>query len=102
MRVPSRREAAAPGPTFAREVARIVRAIPAGTVMSYGEVARRAGRPAAARAVVRVLKTDEGEKLPWWRVVRADRTLAPEVAAEQSARLRAEGVTLARAPGRRR
>ena len=32
--------------------------------------------------------------VPWWRVVRADRTLAPEIAARQAKRLRAEGVRI--------
>jgi methylated-DNA-[protein]-cysteine S-methyltransferase len=36
---------------FEREVYRVVREIPRGRVLSYGEVARRAGRPGAARAV---------------------------------------------------
>ncbi|HWE22814.1 MAG TPA: MGMT family protein, partial [Myxococcales bacterium] len=39
--------------TFARAVRRIVRSIPRGRVLSYGEVALRAGRPGGARAVVR-------------------------------------------------
>jgi methylated-DNA-[protein]-cysteine S-methyltransferase len=36
---------------FQREIYRVVRAIPFGAVMSYGEVARTAGRPGAARGV---------------------------------------------------
>lgn len=67
-----------------------VRAIPRGKVLAYGQVAARAGKPRAARAVARVLR-HEGD-LPWWRVVRADGTLAGAVAAEQEKRLRAEGV----------
>jgi methylated-DNA-protein-cysteine methyltransferase-like protein len=80
------------GDDFARTVARIVRGIPAGRVMSYGEVAIRAGKPGGARAVVRALHADG--KIPWWRVVRADRTLAEAVAVEQARRLRAEGVAV--------
>lgn len=72
-------------------VVRIVRSIPPGSVLSYGRVALLAGRPGGARAVARVLRTTD-EPLPWWRVVRADRTLAPEVADRQAERLRAEGV----------
>ena len=67
-----------------------VRAIPAGEVRSYGEVAEQAGLR-SARLVGRILAED-GHDLPWHRVVRADGTFAPHIAAEQSARLRAEGV----------
>src|SRR6266705_2481746 len=63
---------------FARAVRRIVRGIPRGRVLSYGEVALRAGRPGGARAVVRALH--QLDDVPWWRVVRSDGTLAPLVA----------------------
>ncbi|MET0728576.1 MAG: MGMT family protein [Acidimicrobiales bacterium] len=62
-----------------------------GEVVSYGEVARRAGRRGAARAVGGFL-AEHGTGLPWWRVVRADGTLADHKVREQSSRLRAEGV----------
>ena len=62
-----------------------------GEVVSYGEVARRAGRPGAARAVGGFL-AEHGADLPWWRVVRADGTLAAHKRREQHRRLRAEGV----------
>jgi methylated-DNA-protein-cysteine methyltransferase-like protein len=75
---------------FDDAVAEVVRAIPPGSVLSYGQVALRAGRPRGARAVARALR--RRFDLPWWRVVRADRTLAPEVAHEQARRLRNEGV----------
>lgn len=71
----------------------VVRAIPAGETSSYGEVARLAGVPGRARLVGRILAED-GHDLPWHRVLRVDGTCAPQVAREQSARLRAEGVLL--------
>lgn len=71
----------------------VVAAIPAGQVCSYGEVAERAGIPGRARLVGRILAED-GHDLPWHRVLRADGRCAPHLAAEQSARLRAEGVLL--------
>jgi methylated-DNA-protein-cysteine methyltransferase-like protein len=71
----------------------VVRAIPPGETSSYGEVAARAGLPGRARLVGRILGED-GHDLPWHRVLRADGTCAPQVAREQSARLRAEGVLL--------
>lgn len=71
----------------------VVRSIPAGTVMSYGEVAAEAGRPGAARAVGRIMATSDGT-LPWWRVVTAAGRLVPGHEAEHRRRLRAEGVTV--------
>ena len=83
------REPVTPLP-FPEAVRRAVRAIPRGEVRSYSQVALYAGRPGAARGVGRELKTLEG--VPWWRVLRADGTLAPAVAVEQARRLKAEGV----------
>ena len=68
----------------------MIRSIPKGSTLSYGAIAAFAGRPGAPRAVLRVLRTTE--KLPWWRVVKSDGTLALPVAQEQARRLRAEGV----------
>ena len=74
---------------FLRAVRRIVRGIPRGKTLSYGEVALRAGKPGGARAVVAALhRLDD---VPWWRVARHDGTLAPQVAREQAALLRQEG-----------
>jgi len=77
---------------FERDVADLVRSIPRGKTMSYGDVALWLGKPGGARAVVRALYKSEG--LPWWRVIRSDSTLAPEVAAEQGRRLRSDGLTI--------
>ncbi len=48
----------------------VVRDIPPGYVMTYGDVAAELGSR-GARAVGRVMAT-EGSSAPWWRVVRAD------------------------------
>lgn len=64
-----------------------------GEVVSYGEVARRAGHHGAARAVGAFL-AQYGENLPWWRVVRADGNLAAHKRGEQARRLRAEGIEI--------
>jgi len=73
-----------------------VRAIPAGQVAGYGEVARRAGLPGRARLAARVLSRNEDPSLPWHRVLRSDGRIAfPEGSSayrEQAERLRAEGV----------
>jgi methylated-DNA-protein-cysteine methyltransferase-like protein len=52
---------------FAR-IYRVVRFIPRGRVMTYGEVARRAGLPRGARTVGRAMAAS-AEALPWQRVV---------------------------------
>jgi methylated-DNA-protein-cysteine methyltransferase related protein len=68
-----------------------VAAIPPGSVLAYGQVAARAGLPGRARLVGRILAED-GDDLPWHRVLRADGTPPPHLAVEQLARLRDEGV----------
>lgn len=74
-------------------VVRCIRALPPGTVSSYGAIARAAGWPGAARQVVRVLQQVPG--LPWHRVLGSGGAikLGGENAAEQRFRLRMEGVT---------
>lgn len=76
--------------SFDRRVEAVVRSIPKGSVLSYGEVAVRVGRPQGARAVAGALRRLHG--IPWWRVVRSDRSLAPAVAEDQARLLREEGV----------
>ena len=75
---------------FEAKVAKVVKAIPRGQTFSYARVALFANKPGAARAVVRAMGAAKG--LPWWRVIRSDGTMAPQVAVEQSRKLRAEGV----------
>jgi methylated-DNA-protein-cysteine methyltransferase-like protein len=76
---------------FEQAVVAAVKAIPRGTTASYARVALFAGKPGAARGVVRALRVAP-KGLPWWRVIRSDGTMAKEVAAEQARRLKAEGV----------
>jgi alkylated DNA nucleotide flippase Atl1 len=54
---------------FGAAVADVVRAIPPGRVMTYGDVAAVLGSK-ASRQVGRIMAL-EGSELPWWRVVRA-------------------------------
>ena len=77
---------------FADAVRKVVRDLRSGEVVSYGEVARRAGYPRAARAVGNVLAS--GEALPWWRVIRANGDLAAHSRVEQARRLRREGISI--------
>ena len=80
---------------FDRRVWQVVAAIPSGRVMGYGEVARAAGFPRYSRMVSGALGRSP-EPLPWYRVVRSDRTIAFEVGSEayreQAQLLKQEGV----------
>ena len=78
--------------SFVETVRKIIRDLEKGEVVSYGEIAHRAGYPGAARAVGNVLATSHG--LPWWRVIRADGQLVAHGGEEQARRLRREGVRI--------
>lgn len=82
---------------FDRAVWKIVARIKPGKVMSYGQVARRAGFPRHARMVSRAMCRFDGS-LPWHRVIRSDRTLAFETGSEnyraQKTLLQREGIRL--------
>lgn len=60
---------------FKRKVFEVVHTIPRGEVLSYGEVARRAGNPRAARAVGVILSRNYDPKIPCHRVIRSDKSL---------------------------
>jgi methylated-DNA-protein-cysteine methyltransferase-like protein len=86
---------------------RTVRTIPRGQVATYGTVARLAGLPGRARLVGHALKVAPVRlRLPWHRVVAAgERITFPKKSrqhAEQSRRLRAEGVKVANGRVQRR
>ncbi len=66
-------------------------AIPAGSVSTYGDIAKVVG--CGPRLVARVLAGSGGQTC-WWRVIRADGTIAPQLVAEASGRLAAEGVAV--------
>lgn len=57
---------------FKTNVLAVVRSIPAGRVLTYKEVARRAGRPKAFRAVGNILNSNYDQDVPCHRVVRSD------------------------------
>lgn len=60
-----------PRTPFARRVLRVVARIPVGRVATYGDVARLAGRPGAARAVGNILREAPEPALPYHRVIGA-------------------------------
>ncbi len=82
-----------PAASFEEAVVGVIESIPAGEVVTYGEVALEAGFPGRARSVGHLLATHDGD-LPWWRVVAASGRLVPGHEVDQARRLRAEGVSL--------
>ena len=80
---------------FDPSVWQVVISIPPGQVMGYGEVARAAGYPRYSRMVSAAMGRSP-EPLPWYRVVRSNRTLAFEEGSksyqEQAQLLKQEGV----------
>ncbi|MFO7603216.1 MAG: MGMT family protein [Gammaproteobacteria bacterium] len=80
---------------FDAAIWKVVAGILPGRVMGYGEVARAAGYPRHARMVSKAMSRSP-TPLPWYRVVRSDRTLAFEVGSEaykkQKGLLEQEGV----------
>lgn len=57
---------------FSEKVYRVVRKIPKGKVLTYKEVARRAGRPNAYRAAGNILNKNYDPEIPCHRVIRSD------------------------------
>jgi len=82
---------------FRQHVLEIVELIPAGYVLSYGDVATLAGAARAARAVGTILKST-GDTLPWHRVVNRDLCISGSHfdgrPLHQVQRLQAEGHTV--------
>lgn len=66
---------------FDTAIWKVVSSISSGRLMGYGEVARSAGYPRHARMVSKSMGRSS-EPLPWYRIVRSDRTLAFEVDSE--------------------
>ena len=79
--------------SFFAKVYQIIERIPEGKVLSYGQIARMAGNPRAARQVGWAMRCCP-EELPWQRVVKADGSIAGGMHPElRRAMLKAEGVT---------
>ncbi|MFC7062480.1 MGMT family protein [Halobacillus seohaensis] len=83
---------------FTEDVLEVIRSIPEGRVMTYGQVARAAGSPRAARQVARVLHSMSRKYgLPWHRVINAKGEIAlknEEAAYEQQMSLESEGIVV--------
>ena len=81
-------------PVDRQRVVAVVRALGAGEVSTYGDIAEMASLPRQARFVGHVLASHDDDELPWWRVVNATGRLVPGLEAEQASMLRAEGVVV--------
>jgi methylated-DNA-[protein]-cysteine S-methyltransferase len=58
--------------TFKAKVLQVVKGIPRGKTMTYGEVAYTAGKRGAARAVGTIMANNTDPSIPCHRVIRAD------------------------------
>jgi len=83
---------------FTERVVEIIKNIPEGKVMTYGQIAREAGSPRAARQVVRALHSmSRKHRLPWHRVVNAKGQIAlkdDDSYTEQLFSLESEGIQI--------
>ena len=62
---------------FTEQVINIIKSIPEGKVMTYGQIAKLAGSPRGARQVVRILHSmSKKHRLPWHRVINAKGEIA--------------------------
>ena len=89
-RTPSGKKGTAAG--MQERIRQTILRVPRGRVSTYGDVARAAGYPGAARQVVWTLHSSHG--LPWHRIVGAggEIKLRGENALEQRLRLESEGI----------
>jgi len=58
--------------SFQKKVYQVVKKIPKGKVLSYKDVARKAGRPQAYRAVGNTLNKNRNLKIPCHRIIKSD------------------------------
>lgn len=84
---------------FTEKAISIIKAIPPGKVMTYGQVAAYAGSPRGGRQVARLLHSMSSKyDLPWHRVVNAQGQIVlqdPEARFAQQTFLQQEGVEVA-------
>lgn len=82
---------------FTEKAIAVIKAIPEGNVMTYGQIAEQAGSRRGARQVVRILHSlSAAHGLPWHRVVNAQgriSLLEEEARFAQRRRLEDEGVS---------
>lgn len=83
--------------SFSDTVRKVVRKIPKGKVLTYAEVARKAGSPRAYRAVASIMAKNYDKTVPCHRVIRTDGTIGDYNRGGKEVKmqiLKEEGVTL--------
>jgi methylated-DNA-protein-cysteine methyltransferase-like protein len=81
---------------FTENAIRIIKHIPEGKVMTYGQIARLAGSPRGARQVVRILHSLSLKyNLPWHRVINSKGEISFK-SDEQLFLLKSEGIEVSR------
>jgi methylated-DNA-protein-cysteine methyltransferase-like protein len=69
---------------FYQQVYDLVRQIPKGRVMTYGQIAVLLGKPTASRAVGYALhRTPVGQNIPWQRVINSQGKISPRGAGDK-------------------
>jgi O-6-methylguanine DNA methyltransferase len=80
---------------FERKVLTVVSRIPVGRVITYGDVAKLAGKPRAARAVGNIMRQGDRPGVPYHRVIGAGGTLGGYSSLQlKRSLLAAEGLTV--------
>lgn len=83
---------------FTERAIAIMKSIPAGQVMTYGQVAELAGNKRAARQIVRILHSmSKKHDIPWHRIINAKGEIGikdEEGKFTQKEKLTAEGITV--------
>lgn len=82
--------------SFKESVFAVVRKIPKGKVLTYKDVAKKAGNPKAYRAVGNILNKNYDNSIPCHRVIRSDGSVGGYNRGKnmKKKRLKEEGVTL--------
>lgn len=81
---------------FTQKIYQVVKAIPKGKVLTYQQVAKRAGHPRAYRAVGTILRKNTDPRVPCHRVIKSDGSIGGYngLRGEKLALLRAEHADL--------
>lgn len=81
---------------FTERAVTIIKNIPNGKVMTYGQIARLAGSPRGARQVVRILHSlSRKHNLPWHRVINSKGEISFKDE-EQRLLLKCEGIEISK------
>ena len=76
--------------SLADDVVSVVRVVPSGRVVSYGDIAELLGT--SPRIIGHAMATLQEPDLPWWRVVRADGGMADHLVARAVPHWLEEGI----------